>query len=74
MTKLVVIGQGYVGLPMALRAAEVGLSVIGLDTKRSVVDALNEGRSPVHLSKRLRHPPQGVRLTHRRYCGMHRGR
>jgi len=47
MTKLVVIGQGYVGLPMALRAAEVGLSVVGLDTKRSVVDALNEGRSHI---------------------------
>jgi len=47
MTKLVVIGQGYVGLPMALRAAEVGLSVVGLDSKRPVVDALNAGHSHV---------------------------
>jgi UDP-N-acetyl-D-glucosamine dehydrogenase len=47
MTTLVVIGQGYVGLPMALRAAEVGLSVVGLDTSRLVVDALNAGHSHV---------------------------
>ena len=44
MKALVVVGQGYVGLPMALRAAEKGFSVVGLDTKASVVDALNAGR------------------------------
>ena len=37
MKRLVVIGQGYVGLPMALRAAEKGLSVVGLDTNAAVV-------------------------------------
>jgi UDP-N-acetyl-D-glucosamine dehydrogenase len=47
MKRLVVVGQGYVGLPMALRAAEKGFSVIGLDTKVSVVDALNAGRSHI---------------------------
>lgn len=47
MTKVVVIGQGYVGLPMALRAAEVGLSVVGLDTNLTIVEALNAGRSHV---------------------------
>ena len=47
MTRLVVIGQGYVGLPMALRAAEKGLSVVGLDTKPSIVEALNAGRSHI---------------------------
>jgi UDP-N-acetyl-D-glucosamine dehydrogenase len=47
MKRLVVIGQGYVGLPMALRAAEKGFSVVGLDTKVSVVDALNAGRSHI---------------------------
>jgi len=47
MKRLVVIGQGYVGLPMALRAAEKGLSVVGLDTKASTVDALNAGRSHI---------------------------
>ncbi|MGH9028196.1 MAG: nucleotide sugar dehydrogenase, partial [Acidimicrobiales bacterium] len=31
MTSLVVMGQGYVGLPLAMRAVEVGHSVIGYD-------------------------------------------
>lgn len=47
MTRLVVIGQGYVGLPMALRAAEVGIDVVGLDTNMAVVEALNSGRSHI---------------------------
>jgi UDP-N-acetyl-D-glucosamine dehydrogenase len=47
MKHLVVIGQGYVGLPMALRAAETGFSVIGLDNNASVVDALNAGCSHI---------------------------
>lgn len=34
MTRLVVIGQGYVGLPMSLLAAANGMSVTGLDTHR----------------------------------------
>lgn len=46
-TKLVVVGQGYVGLPMALRAAEKGLQVVGLDTNGAVVDALNAGISHI---------------------------
>lgn len=47
MTNVVVIGQGYVGLPMALRATDVGLSVVGLDTNPAIVEALNAGRSHV---------------------------
>jgi UDP-N-acetyl-D-glucosamine dehydrogenase len=45
--RLVVIGQGYVGLPMALRAAEKGFSVVGLDNQASLVEALNAGRSHI---------------------------
>lgn len=44
---LVVIGQGYVGLPMALRAAESGLKVYGLDTNTATVTALNAGTSHI---------------------------
>lgn len=44
---LVVVGQGYVGLPMALRAAEAGLRVVGLDTNAGLVAALAAGRSHV---------------------------
>jgi len=47
MKRLVVIGQGYVGLPMALRAAESGFSVIGLDNQATVVEALNAGSSHI---------------------------
>lgn len=47
MTRLVVIGQGYVGLPMSLRAAEAGFDVVGLDNNQSVVDALNGSHSHI---------------------------
>ncbi|QTE29025.1 nucleotide sugar dehydrogenase [Pengzhenrongella sicca] len=47
MTRLVVIGQGYVGLPMALEAARAGLAVVGLDTQASLVARLNAGRSHI---------------------------
>jgi UDP-N-acetyl-D-glucosamine dehydrogenase len=36
-----------VGLPMALRAVEVGLSVVGLETNAAVVEALNAGHSHI---------------------------
>lgn len=45
--KLVVVGQGYVGLPMALRAAAKGFEVVGLDTNAAVVEALNAGMSHI---------------------------
>lgn len=47
MKRLVVIGQGYVGLPMALRAAEKGFVVTGLDSNETVVEALNASRSHI---------------------------
>lgn len=47
MKRLVVVGQGYVGLPMALRAAEAGFAVIGVDNNADVVDQLNAGASHI---------------------------
>ncbi len=44
-TKVAVIGQGYVGLPLAVRAAEQGYEVIGYDLDRGRIAALAEGRS-----------------------------
>ena len=44
---LTVIGQGYVGLPLAQAATHAGWKVWGLDVIPSVVDALNSGRSHV---------------------------
>ncbi|WP_426562379.1 nucleotide sugar dehydrogenase [Angustibacter sp. McL0619] len=44
---LVVIGLGYVGLPLAQEAVRSGVSVVGLDLSDAVVDGLNQGRSHV---------------------------
>lgn len=45
--RVVVIGQGYVGLPVAVRAAEVGYSVVGFDVAQPRIDQLAAGRSYV---------------------------
>jgi UDP-N-acetyl-D-glucosamine dehydrogenase len=42
---LTVIGQGYVGLPLAVEFATAGFPVIGLDTDPDRVALLNSGRS-----------------------------
>jgi UDP-N-acetyl-D-glucosamine dehydrogenase len=39
-TKVVVVGQGYVGLPVAVRAVEVGFDVVGLESVRWFYDQL----------------------------------
>jgi UDP-N-acetyl-D-glucosamine dehydrogenase len=46
-TKLVVVGQGYVGLPLAVRAVEQGFDVIGLDVDASKIKSLEAGESTV---------------------------
>jgi UDP-N-acetyl-D-glucosamine dehydrogenase len=43
----VIIGMGYVGLPLAREASAAGLRVIGLDVNPEVVDGLNHGRSHI---------------------------
>lgn len=43
--KLAVIGQGYVGLPVSMRAVEVGYSVVGVDLDVNRVQALKAGTS-----------------------------
>ncbi|NGY58059.1 nucleotide sugar dehydrogenase [Lentzea sp. NEAU-D13] len=45
--KLVIIGQGYVGLPIAMRAVTTGFSVVGIDLDASRVSSLREARSYV---------------------------
>jgi UDP-N-acetyl-D-glucosamine dehydrogenase len=44
---VVIIGLGYVGLPLAAEAVRAGLSVAGLDVKQATVDGLNQGRSHI---------------------------
>ncbi|AWB96145.1 nucleotide sugar dehydrogenase [Agromyces badenianii] len=43
--KVVVVGQGYVGLPVAMRAVEVGYDVVGVDLDDARVAALRDGIS-----------------------------
>jgi UDP-N-acetyl-D-glucosamine dehydrogenase len=44
---VVILGLGYVGLPLAQQATRVGMSVLGFDVNTAVVDALAAGRSHV---------------------------
>ncbi len=43
----VILGLGYVGLPLAQQAIRAGMSVLGFDVNAAVVDALGAGRSHV---------------------------
>src|SRR5512141_2001502 len=45
--RIAVVGQGYVGLPLAMRAAELGFTVIGYDIDTGRIDALRAGNSYV---------------------------
>jgi len=43
--KVAIVGLGYVGLPLALRAVEVGFEVIGIETSEERRGAIEEGRA-----------------------------
>ena len=48
---VLIVGMGYVGLPLALSFVRGGASVIGLDVDQSKIDALNSGSSYLgHIS------------------------
>ena len=50
--KIAVIGLGYVGLPLCLRFAEAGISVIGLDVDVDKTVKINDGKSYInHISE-----------------------
>jgi UDP-N-acetyl-D-glucosamine dehydrogenase len=44
---LAIIGQGYVGLPLAMAAIDAGWKVIGIDNFEAKVSQINSGISPV---------------------------
>ena len=46
-TTVVVVGQGYVGLPVAVRAVEVGFDVVGFDIDDARAKLLSDGHSHV---------------------------
>ncbi len=62
--KIGIIGCGYVGLPLALRFADVGQRVTGFDTDQSKVDKLNAGQSYIqHIpGDKIRQHVQGKRF------------
>ena len=45
--RVAIVGQGYVGLPLAIAAAEVGHTVVGIDVDTNRVQGLTNGHSPV---------------------------
>ena len=47
MARLVVIGLGYVGLPVAARFAQAGFDVTGLDVNAEKVATINRGECPI---------------------------
>ncbi len=47
MADVAIIGQGYVGLPLAQEASRVGVKVLGFDINQGVVDDLNAGTSHI---------------------------
>lgn len=46
MSKICVLGQGYIGLPTALLFANNGHEVVGIDVNKHVVEALKIGKMP----------------------------
>ena len=47
MNKVVIIGQGYVGMPLALAASKSGIEVLGIDTNIGKVNQINTAKSPI---------------------------
>ena len=45
--KVSIVGQGYVGLPLAIAAADAGHEVLGIDLELSRVEKLRNGISPI---------------------------
>lgn len=45
--RVLIVGQGYVGLPVAMRAVEVGFQVAGLELSKVRADSLRAGKSYV---------------------------
>jgi len=64
-TTVAVLGQGYVGLPVAMEAARVGFDVIGYDIDDRKIAALQDGKS--HVEDIADHELQHL-ITAGTYC------
>ena len=45
--RIAIVGQGYVGLPLAIAAANAGHTVYGIDTDSALIANLSRGESPI---------------------------
>ena len=45
--RVVIVGQGYVGLPLAIAAAKADHEVVGIDSNPTLVATLTAGKSPI---------------------------
>jgi UDP-N-acetyl-D-glucosamine dehydrogenase len=63
--RVVVVGQGYVGLPLAMRAVDVGYSVVGYDVDVDRVKRLQAGESYV---EDVPDSQLSAAITSGRYC------
>ena len=50
---VVVVGLGYVGLPLALLAREAGYNVIGYDVRKEWIDTINSGVCPINDDEKV---------------------
>ena len=66
--RAVIIGQGYVGLPVAMRAVHGGYDVVGFEIDPTKVSDLNSGRSHV---EDISADQLGEMIGTGRYQGMH---
>jgi UDP-N-acetyl-D-glucosamine dehydrogenase len=56
MRKIAIVGLGYVGLPLAIRFAESGITVLGVDIDSKKTDILNRGECYIqHIDARALH-------------------
>jgi len=45
--RVAIVGQGYVGLPLAIAAARAGHNVVGIDSNPTLIATLAAGKSPI---------------------------
>jgi UDP-N-acetyl-D-glucosamine dehydrogenase len=45
--KISIVGQGYVGLPLAIAATNAGLEVAGIDLNQGLIEKIKAGTSPI---------------------------
>ncbi|MBI2010993.1 MAG: nucleotide sugar dehydrogenase [Candidatus Colwellbacteria bacterium] len=70
--KIAVIGLGYVGLPLAIRAAEKGYQVVGIDIDKRKINLLNKGIPPIgngEFEKKLKKNAPSLNFTNH-YSGI----